>query len=82
MDDYMLTTEDNPFDPFENFNEWFAWDASTGYHTPGLLARIAKTSNDLSEADQALAIDYAMDEIIEVFGSPYKKVKRKDVVAT
>ena len=60
----MLTTIDNPYDPFTNYDEWFAHDAALGYHTPGLLARIAVVSNELSESDQLLAIERAIDEIV------------------
>ncbi len=71
----MLTTADNPFDPFTNFNDWLNFDESKGYNTCAYLARIAKTSDDLSEADQDLAIQAAIDEIvrINVLGI-YKKV--------
>ena len=75
---YMLTTTDNPYDPFTNYKEWFAWDRRAGYNTPGMLARIAKSSNELSEADQALAIENAIDEIVEenVLGV-FKKVTKE-----
>lgn len=63
--EYMLTTVDNPYDPFSQWDDWFAWDQSAGYNTPGLLARIARTSDDLSEADQHLAIQDAIDEIVQ-----------------
>jgi len=62
--EYMLTTVDNPFDPWTQWDEWFAWDQNAGYHTPGLLARVVRTSDDLSEADQNLAIQQAIDEIV------------------
>ena len=80
--EYMLTTVDNPFDPFTQWDEWFAWDQNAGYHTPGLLARIAKLSYELSEADQHLAVQQAIDEIVyeNVLGV-HKKVKRKEVTA-
>lgn len=62
----MLTTVDNPFDPFTEFDEWFKWDAHAGYHTCGLLARFTHTSSDLSIEDQQLAIEQAIDEIMEL----------------
>lgn len=73
--DFMLTTIDNPYDPFTQWDEWYLWDADAGYHTPGLLARIAKTSHELSDADQHLAIQQAIDEIVSenVYGM-HKKV--------
>lgn len=62
--DYMLTTVDNPYNPFTQWDEWYVWDLGAGYNTPGLLARIARLSDDISEVDQALAIQQAIEEII------------------
>lgn len=78
--EYMLTTVDNPFDPWTQWDEWFAWDQNAGYHTPGLLARITRTADDLSEADQHLAIQLAIDEIVRenVLGV-FRKVKQGEV---
>lgn len=60
----MLTTKDNPFNPFTHYAEWYAWDVNAGYHTCAYLARIVRTSDEISEADQNVAIDDAMDEIV------------------
>lgn len=72
--DYALTTLDNPYNPITQFDEWLVFDISMGYNTCGLLARIAKTSNELSDVDNELAIDQAMDEIVKqnVFGNLIK----------
>jgi hypothetical protein len=73
--DVMLTTIDNPFDPFTHFDEWKAFDEVKGYNSCSYLARIVKSSDELSEADEALAIEQAIDEIVKlnVLGI-YKKV--------
>lgn len=78
--EYMLTTVDNPYDPFTQWDEWFSWDQSAGYHTPGLLARVARTSDDLSEADEYLAVQQAIDEVVQenVLGV-LRKVKAGEV---
>lgn len=60
----MLTTVDNPFNPFTQYNEWDRWDQRHGYYTSALLARICKSSNDLSDLDQSIAIDTAITEIV------------------
>jgi hypothetical protein len=80
--EYMLTTVDNPYDPWTQWDEWFAWDQSAGYHTPGLLARVARTADDLSEADQHLAIQEAIDEIVaeNVLGV-LRKVRQGEVTS-
>lgn len=78
--EYMLTTYDNPYDPFTEWDEWLAWDHQAGYHTPGLLDRIARMSDELSDADQFLAVQQAIDEIVrENVTGVHRKVKRGDV---
>ncbi len=68
--EYVLTTVDNPFDPFTQFDQWFSFDKQLGYNTPSLLARITVMSDDLSELDQTIAVQDAIDEIVKenVFG--------------
>lgn len=63
--DYMLTTVDNPFSPFDEFTEWLAYDTQKGYNTSGMLARICNSSHDLSEASQQYALQAAIIEICE-----------------
>jgi hypothetical protein len=77
--EYMLTTVDNPFDPFTRFDEWLEYDTHMGYNTVAFLGRIAKVSNDLSEPDQAFAVQSAIDEIVEEnVSGMWRKVSRND----
>lgn len=76
----MLTTIDNPFNPFDDWDSWYVWDDRAGYATPGLLARIAMVSNELSEADQAAAIEHAINEIVSENVSGVHKKVTKDLV--
>ena len=62
---HMLTTIDNPYDPFTEFDEWIAYDHRAGYFTVEFLARLTHSSDELSEADQDLAIEAAIDEVVE-----------------
>lgn len=78
MIESRLTTVDNPFDPFDQFDQWFAYDAAAGHHTMSFLARIIVTSDDLSDADQELAIEQAIDEIVyENVNGLYRKISRE-----
>lgn len=61
---HMLSTIDNPFNPLTEWDQWYAWDAAVGYHTPEFLARVAKTSPALSVPDEEAAIEDAIDEIV------------------
>ena len=78
--EYMLTTYDNPFDPFTRFQEWLAYDSMMGYNTPAFLDRVVYACDDLSEPDHALAIQNAIDEIVKenVLGM-WRKVSKNSV---
>jgi len=78
--EFMLTTIDNPFNPFTHYDEWYNYDETKGYHTCAYLARVTKSSDELSEIDEALAIDIAMNEIVSfnLLGN-YLKVKESYV---
>lgn len=75
----MLTTVDNPFNPFTQFDEWYAFDTQAGHHTSAFLARIVRSSDEQSDADQSIAIEQAIDEIVKenVLGL-YRKVTNAD----
>jgi len=80
---FMLTTLDNPFNPFTHYDDWYSYDVSKGYNTCSYLARITKSSDELSEEDEALAIDYAMNEIINLnLSGNYLKVSEDYVPRT
>ena len=64
MSEHMLTTVDNPFDPFTQFDEWNSYDLMKGYGSLSYLARIVVTSPDLSDASQSQAIEDGIDEIV------------------
>ncbi len=74
----MLTTTDNPYDPFEQFSLWFLYDVGHGYNSCGYLDRIAHTSDQLSDEENAAELERAIDEIIKLdFRNIYKKVYAK-----
>ena len=79
MEEVMLTTIDNPYNPFIQFDEWKAFDESKGYFTCSYLARIAKTSHELSETDYNEAVNDAINEILfnDVLGI-YQKVTKSN----
>ena len=73
----MLTTFDNPYNPFEQFTQWFLFDVEKGYYTCNYLARIVNTTDDMTDKEIDEEIERAIDEII--LYNPlniYKKIKR------
>lgn len=78
MKQVMLTTFDNPFDPFEDFDNWYMFDMDKGYGTCSYLARVAFTSDSLSDTENYRELERAIDEIIEYdFMNMYKKVTKE-----
>lgn len=60
----FLTTKDNPYDPCDQLTSWFVFDITHGYNSCGLLARIAKVSDQLTVRENEAEIDEAIDWII------------------
>jgi hypothetical protein len=78
--DCMLSTIDNPFDPFEQFTSWFMFDVEKGYYSCSRLARIAKFSDEMTQKEIDDENERAIDEIIKYdFTNTYIKVTRKTV---
>ncbi len=75
----FVTTLDNPFNYFTQFDDWYAFDTQKGYNTCSYVARIALTSTEMSESDYEMAVNYAVDEILRmnILGI-YKRVIEKE----
>ena len=76
----MLTTFDNPYDPFDDFVSWWMFDIEKGYNTCSLLARIARYSEEFSTVEDKIETERAIEAIIDNdFLNIYKKVVRETV---
>lgn len=64
MVEFMVTTVDNPYNPFTQSDEWYAFDTSHGYNTASYLARLVRTSDELSDSDHNDAVNSAVEEIV------------------
>ena len=72
---HMLTTVDNPFDPWTNWDSWYTWDEAAGYHSTSFLARVTRSAPTLSDSEQDEAEERAIDEIVrENVSGMWKKV--------
>lgn len=61
----MVTTLDNPWNPFKNFDEWYAFDTQKGYNTCSYLARVVESSPEMSYEEGVRATNRAVDEIVK-----------------
>ena len=75
----MLSLTSNPYDPFDDYINWSKFDRNEGFDTAGFLARVVSDSSSLSDADQELAIEQAVESILmnPSFAGLYKRVDRK-----
>lgn len=74
----MLTTYDNPYNPFLNFEAWLKEDLRLGHDCCGVLARESATSNILGDDVNDRDIEEAMDRIVEREPIIYRKVLASD----
>ena len=75
---YALTTIDNPFNPFEQFESWFMFDVEKGYYSCNKLARVANLSEDLTSKEVDEEVERAIDIIIKNdFLDIFTKVEKK-----
>ena len=61
----MLSTIDNPFNPFEDYSSWLMFDKEKGYDSAERLMRIAKLTDDMTQKEENEEIERAIDEIIK-----------------
>ena len=74
---YMLTTNDNPFNPFDDYDQWSAYDKERHYDSAERLMRIAQITDDMTSIEEDKEIERAIDEIIKYdILNIYNKVSR------
>ena len=66
MEELFVTTTDNPYNYFTQFDDWFAFDTQKGYNTCAYVARIAMVSNEMSEAEYRQGVNDAAKEIVRL----------------
>ena len=81
--EFMLSTSDNPYNPFTQFREWFAFDVANGYNTCSYLARICELSDEVCDRETRLSINDAIEEALmfNLTGNRIKVEKPKDLIS-
>ena len=67
----MLTTEDNPFDPWTQYELWRKWDIEHGYNIESYIASLMPMLNESSIEDYEHCWSLAVTSILEenIFGN-------------
>lgn len=62
----MLTTVDNPFNPFENFDDWYIFDQDKRHFCCERLAEVVGSDlKDSNEIEQIAITESAIDYIVD-----------------
>lgn len=79
-EEYIISTSDNPYNPWTQFDEWFNYDVVHGYNTCSILARLCEVSTDLGEREELLSYYDAAEKMLNynVTGNYVKVYKPKD----
>lgn len=78
--DFMLSTYDNPFNPFDDFVRWMKEDLRLRHDCCGYLAREAMTSDVADEEANDSAIVDAAKRIVLREPTIYRIVYQEDFV--
>ena len=75
--DVRITTIDNPYDPFTEFDKWFDFDVEKGYYTCSKLARLSNITEDMTDKELIEEEQRAINRLIEIDPLDiYKKIKK------
>ena len=64
MADFLITTKDNPHNPYTEFDQWLTWDTMHGYNTLGRLDIYNASSTELSDEDEIRLYNEAVESLI------------------
>lgn len=64
MSEYMLSTIDNPFNPFVNYEDWKVFDRDYKHYCNEVLAQNCFVSDAFSDKQQDAEIDAAIEKVL------------------
>lgn len=72
--EYLLTTIDNPYNPFDDFSLWELFDKEKGHNTCDLIGRLSQITDEMTQREEEAEYDRVADFIIRY--DPHHKYKR------
>ena len=79
----FLTTFDNPYNPYDQFEQWYQYDMDHGYNSSGLLMRLAQTSSQFTDNENAYEIEKAIKswQTIQLTSTRSSKSRSRTILA-
>ena len=75
----MLTTTDNPYNPFDDFDAWYGFDLAHGYDSCAYLARSCYSSPSLGEIEEIQTQNAAIDQIVRLNATGVWKAVEREI---
>ena len=76
-EEIMLTTIDNPFDPFTQFQDWYTFDCGKRYDTYNYLDRVVNVTKDMTKKEVDEAYNQGMKDIVFYNPELYRIVSKE-----
>lgn len=74
-----ITTTDNPYDYFDEFDQWYNFDVERGYNTCAYIGRLIAVSPSDSDQERHEELERVIDEALKLnITGNYIKVERDD----
>jgi len=61
---HLPSTEDNPYNPFDEFDQWLAYDMQMHHNSLGIMARLARQSPGLTDEENSQEQEQAIDTMV------------------
>ena len=67
-----ITTRDNPYNPLKDWDSWYNWDESHGYHTCQLVDRLSHIHDSMTDEEVRDELNETYDKICNLLFMVYK----------
>ena len=64
MREVAISTFDNPYDPFENFDEWYRYDCDKGYGSCQILANLTEVFEGMTPKEFNEEMERGIDQLL------------------
>lgn len=72
--EFLITTIDNPYNPFSEYEDWLRFDEENGYNTQNYVARVLQVKDLDDSLSEDEKLDIALESILSINQGLYVKV--------
>lgn len=72
--EFLITTIDNPYNPFSDYEDWLRFDEENGYNTQNYVARVLQVKDLDDSLSEDEKLDIALESILSINQGLYVKV--------